>query len=420
VSDVVISVEGLGKRYCIGGPRAPYRTIREAVNDAAMRPFSAARGLVRGRGPTGGGHRPPEIWALKDVSFEVRRGEVLGVIGRNGAGKSTLLKILSRITEPTTGRARLSGRVASLLEVGTGFHNELTGRENIYLNGAILGMTRDEISLAFDDIVEFAEIERFIETPVKHYSSGMLLRLAFSVAAHLQPEILLVDEVLAVGDAAFQRKCLGKMGSVATHGRTVIMVSHNLGAIKQLCRRVMWIDAGQLLAQGLAESTIATYLGSVGRSAATVDLGRYRNPYGRGELAVLSLSLLNAKFGSFAVSWDDPIRVSVRIRANEACRRVGVGVACSTPDGLPLFTVRSTDQDESGITLLPAEESEVRCTIHHNLRAGRYVVLIGVYSGNYNYYYNPSAAELDVSEVGSSDYASQNIGLITCAASWSV
>src|SRR5256712_2800247 len=235
MSDIAIRVESLRKLYRIGARQERYYTLRDTLTEAVTRPFQKLSSFLS---RNGAGSRTPEassIWALKDVSFEVKRGEVVGIIGRNGAGKSTLLKILSRITEPTKGRARIHGRVGVLLEVGTGFHPELTGRENIYLNGAILGMKKAEIDRKFDEIVAFAEVEQFIDTAVKHYSSGMYVRLAFAVAAHLEPEILLVDEVLAVGDAAFQKKCLGKIGDVARHGRTVLFVSHNLGAINRLC-----------------------------------------------------------------------------------------------------------------------------------------------------------------------------------------
>ncbi|MCS6977055.1 MAG: ABC transporter ATP-binding protein, partial [Gemmatales bacterium] len=223
-----IVVSNLYKTYRLGS-RAPYATFREAVMEACRRPWKWLRGERSGQ--------RPEIQALRGVSFSVEPGEIVGVIGRNGAGKSTLLKILSRITEPTRGEARIHGRVGSLLEVGTGFHPELTGRDNIFLNGAILGMSRREIAAKFDAIVSFAELERFLDTPVKHYSSGMYMRLAFAVAAHLDPEILVVDEVLAVGDAQFQKKCLGKMGEVARGGRTVLFVSHNMGAVQKLCSR---------------------------------------------------------------------------------------------------------------------------------------------------------------------------------------
>lgn len=247
----IIRVEELSKEYQIGAAQAAYSTLRESL-------------MARVRAPLRGGDGPRTtdltVWALKDVSFEVRPGEVVGVIGRNGAGKSTLLKILSRITEPTRGRARIRGRVGSLLEVGTGFHPELTGRENIYLNGAILGMKRAEIEDRFDEIVAFAELERFLDTPVKHYSSGMYMRLAFAVAAHLEPEILLVDEVLAVGDASFQKKCLGKMGDVARAGRTVLFVSHNTVAVQSLCKRTLWFENGEIVKSGSSGAVVSEYL----------------------------------------------------------------------------------------------------------------------------------------------------------------
>jgi lipopolysaccharide transport system ATP-binding protein len=263
MSDVAIKVENLSKQYRIGGPqgRFKYKSLREALTEAVQAPFRRAARLLRGE-PYGAAEMDGTIWALKDVSFEVERGEVVGIIGRNGAGKTTLLKILSRITEPTEGYAEVHGRVGSLLEVGTGFHPELTGRENIYLNGAILGMKRAEIERKFDEIVAFAEIEKFIDTPVKHYSSGMYVRLAFAVAAHLQPEILMVDEVLAVGDAAFQKKCLGKMGDVAREGRTVLFVSHNMPAVTRLCPRTILLDNGHLLRDGPSHQVMSAYLQS--------------------------------------------------------------------------------------------------------------------------------------------------------------
>ena len=250
----IIRVENLSKQYRLGAANRPaYDTLRDRLASAALSPLRALRGGdARGAGET--------LWALRDVSFNVEQGEVVGVIGRNGAGKSTLLKILSRVTEPTGGRVELYGRVGSLLEVGTGFHPELTGRENIFLNGAILGMKRAEITRQFDEIVAFSEVEKFIDTPVKRYSSGMYMRLAFAVAAHLEPEILIVDEVLAVGDAAFQRKCLGKMGTVAREGRTVLFVSHNMTAMQGLCNRVVWLEAGRVAEDGRTERVISDYL----------------------------------------------------------------------------------------------------------------------------------------------------------------
>jgi ABC-type polysaccharide/polyol phosphate transport system ATPase subunit len=255
MSDVAIRVESLSKQYRIG-ERERYKALRDVLTNALYAPF---RRLVE-RAPANGRHALDNtFWALKDVSFEIKRGEVVGVIGRNGAGKSTLLKILSRITEPTEGLAEIHGRVGSLLEVGTGFHPELTGRENIFLNGAVLGMKRAEITRKFDEIVAFAEVEKFIDTPVKHYSSGMHMRLAFSVAAHLEPEILLVDEVLAVGDAAFQKKCLGKMGEVGKQGRTVLLVTHQMNQIRRLCEQCIWLDGGRLRSTGATPQVIGAY-----------------------------------------------------------------------------------------------------------------------------------------------------------------
>ena len=257
MSDAAIQVENLGKQYRIG-QRERYQALRDTLTDAISAPFRVIRNLRR----SAAGNPPSDnfIWALKDVSLEIKRGEAVGIIGRNGVGKSTFLKILARITEPTEGEARIRGRVGSLLEVGTGFHPELTGRENIYLNGAILGMKRTEIARKFDEIVAFAEIVRFLDTPVKHYSSGMYMRLAFAVAAHLEPEILLVDEVLAVGDAAFQKKCLGKMGEVAKQGRTVLFVSHNIGAITQLCPQTIWLNNGKVEVIGQSDAVVRAYL----------------------------------------------------------------------------------------------------------------------------------------------------------------
>src|SRR5271169_1339912 len=246
MSDIAIRCEGIAKQYRIG-QRERYRALRDTVTDAVTAPFRRVRAALRG----GDGQSPKgtaTIWSLKDISFEVRTGEVVGIIGRNGAGKSTLLKILSRITWPTRGSADIYGRVGSLLEVGTGFHPELTGRENVYLNGAILGMRKSEIARKFDEIVDFAELDEFIDTPVKRYSSGMYVRLAFAVAAHLEPEILILDEVLAVGDAEFQKKCMGKMQDVSENqGRTVLFVSHALGAVKQLCNVGVLLEQGRLV-----------------------------------------------------------------------------------------------------------------------------------------------------------------------------
>jgi lipopolysaccharide transport system ATP-binding protein len=257
---LAIRAEELGKRYELGRTVDPHRTLREALTQTVTR-IAHVAGRITGR------HHPPApaeaFWALRDVSFEIADGEAVGLIGGNGAGKSTLLRVLSRITAPTVGRATIHGRIGSLLEVGTGFHPDLSGRENVYLNGAILGMRRHEVARRFDEIVAFAEVARFIDTPVKRYSSGMYLRLAFAVAAHLEPEVLLVDEVLAVGDAAFQKKCLGKMGDVTASGRTVLFVSHNMAAVQSLCSRALWLRDGRVVEDGPSDRVVSTYLQSM-------------------------------------------------------------------------------------------------------------------------------------------------------------
>ncbi len=250
MSNPIIEVSGLSKQYRIG-QKSPYKTLRETIMNIITSPAKLFNKNRSGENNT--------IWALKDVSFDVQQGEVLGIIGRNGAGKTTLLKILSRVTEPTDGEVKIRGRVGSLLEVGTGFHPELTGRENIFLNGAILGMRKEEIKKKFDEIVAFSEVEKFLDTPMKRYSSGMYVRLAFAVAAHLEPEILLVDEVLAVGDAAFQKKCLGKMGDVAREGRTILFVSHNLQAIRSLCPRSIFLNNGEVISDATTEKSLSHY-----------------------------------------------------------------------------------------------------------------------------------------------------------------
>lgn len=282
MSDVVIRVEQLGKKYTIGhaAQRERYTALRDVLARRLRTAIRKTRDLVRGR-PMIEGDELEEMWALRDVSFEVKRSEVIGVIGRNGAGKSTLLKILSRITEPSEGRVAINGRVASLLEVGTGFHAELTGRENIFLNGAILGMSREEIRRKFDEIVAFAEVEKYLDTQVKRYSSGMYVRLAFAVAAHLESEILIVDEVLAVGDIQFQKKCLGKMSAVAQSGRTVLFVSHNMTAVEQLTSRCLLLDHGSIQVNADAETAIACYEGDARlREQVVYEVGSAPRKYG--------------------------------------------------------------------------------------------------------------------------------------------
>lgn len=293
MTDLAITTHNLGKQYHIGARQKSYNRLSEQLLDAAAAPFRRAGRILRGDA-TGAAGLDQTMWALKDVSLQIRRGDVVGIIGRNGAGKSTLLKILSQITEPTTGYADVYGRIGSLLEVGTGFHPELTGRENIFLNGAILGMSRAEVKRKFDEIVAFAEIDEFIDTPVKHYSSGMYVRLAFSVAAHLETDTLLVDEVLAVGDVAFQRKCLGKMEDAASTGRTVLFVSHNMGLMQTLCQRGIFLEDGAVMADGDIGEAVNAYLRSLDEAGGQ-DLAQRRDRRGRGDVRVVRVEIYNGQ-----------------------------------------------------------------------------------------------------------------------------
>jgi lipopolysaccharide transport system ATP-binding protein len=325
-TDVTIKVSGLSKRFRIGALQERQKTLAETLSDSFAMPFRNLRALAqRGRLDR---TRHDYIWALKDVTFEVERGEVVGVIGRNGAGKSTLLKILTRITTPTEGRAYIRGRVGSLLEVGTGFHPELTGRENTYLNGAILGMKREEIDQKFDEIVAFSGVEKFIDTPVKHFSSGMYLRLAFSVAAHLEPDILLVDEVLAVGDAEFQKKCLGKMSEVAGEGRTVLYVSHNLESVRRLCDSAIWLESGHIRTYNRVSTVVDSYLATVGQEVTEGSVFPIMNhEYGIGFSSCQTVLEPNPDTGAL------DLKLVLEVTAEDAMRRIGFGMSLTSETG---------------------------------------------------------------------------------------
>lgn len=341
MSDVAIRVEKLSKRYRIGLREEVNETFVGAIGSLVRSPLQNIRKLRSlSRFEENGLEAEDVIWALKDVSFEVKQGEVLGVIGRNGAGKSTLLKILSRITHPTSGRFELNGRVASLLEVGTGFHQDLTGRENIYLNGTILGMTKAEIDKKFDEIIDFSGVEKFIDTPVKRYSSGMRVRLAFSVAAHLEPEILLVDEVLAVGDAEFQRKCLGKMGDVAKEGRTVLFVSHNMGAINQLCSKSILLRNGILSATGETQDIIKDYL--QGNKSEASKESRSKNGH------IFEFRIEDSD-GNLTTDLGVGECFTVKFKANipDYVKTLVTGLEISSIDGQKLLNIRSDSQSIS-------------------------------------------------------------------------
>ena len=327
--DIAIKISGLGKRYTIGASEERYDTLRDRIAAAASRPFR--------RLAPGGLAASTTIWALRDLTHEIRRGEVVGVIGGNGAGKSTLLKILSRITTPTEGEVEIHGRVGSLLEVGTGFHPDLTGRENIFLNGAILGMRKAEIERKFDDIVRFAEIDAFIDTPVKHYSSGMYVRLGFAVAAQMEPEILIVDEVLAVGDIHFQRKCLGKLDDVARSGRTVLFVSHNMAAIQRLCTSALLLQHGRLIRVGDVRSTVAAYLGGEAR-------GGFAAAARSGDAQILSADLEEVTGAPLEnPACGEPIVCRIRFTLPQRSPGVRIGIGVLSCDGVPIFTTNTAD-----------------------------------------------------------------------------
>ncbi|MHB8643764.1 MAG: ABC transporter ATP-binding protein [Gaiellaceae bacterium] len=340
---VAVRTEGLGKRYLIG-QRQPYTALRDAI-------AGAARAAIRRDGER---RLRSHIWALRNVSFELQQGEILGLVGANGAGKTTLLKVLSRVTDPTEGRAVLSGRVGALLEVGTGFHPELTGRENVYLNGTILGMRKSEIRAKFDEIVGFSEVEKFIDTPVKFYSSGMYVRLAFAVAAYLEPEILFVDEVLAVGDAAFQRRCLGKMGEVASSGRTVVFVSHNMSAVARLCTRAFLLEGGHVTADGTPREVIERYLTQGAQRGGRVWENAIPGPF-----QPRAIRVRQRDEGTETVAVEEPFDIEFDYELTEDVRHLLVQLTLRSPDGAAILT--SQDRDDADLD----EASALR-------RAGRY------------------------------------------------
>ena len=379
MSDTVITVEGISKRYLLGRRRSKDDGIRHLMEDALRAPL---RWLNSGRESLDGD--PEEYWALKDVSFEVKRGEVVGIVGRNGAGKSTLLKILSRITEPTTGRITIDGRVASLLEVGTGFHPELTGRENIFLNGAILGMSRLEIKRKFDEIVAFSEVDKFLDTPVKRYSSGMYVRLAFAVAAHLDPEILIVDEVLAVGDAQFQKKCMGKMGEISRQeGRTVLFVSHNLGAISNICSAGLLLQGGKRLFAGTAAHTIEAYLAAGATTAGEVSWLSAERP-GTPRLRINSIRVVGDGEAKATVSIDRPISFEIDFESLVAGMEWSVSIHLVHPSAGEVLSTANFPSaclgvDEWAGRVFPAGRFRSICTLPANfLNEGIFLLNVAV------------------------------------------
>jgi lipopolysaccharide transport system ATP-binding protein len=400
-----ITVREVGKRYRLG-QRQPYGSLRDAVAERIALPFRR------------GEPRPQDekiIWALRDVSLAVDEGEVIGVVGSNGAGKSTLLKILSRITSPTVGEVRIRGRVGSLLEVGTGFHPELTGRENIFLNGAILGMRSREIRRKFDEIVAFAEVDRFIDTPVKRYSSGMYVRLAFSVAAHLEPEVMLIDEVLAVGDVAFQRKCLGRMGQVAHEGRTVVFVSHNLGAIKQLCPRSILISAGQVAHDGATEEVLQRYIEADMPDQNGV-ITQDRISGSRDMLDFRDVSLAGAQ-GAYLRA-GDPITLTIRFRALQTLREARLNVGISSLLGERLFSVSNVDARGGEPETISPGDYVATVELPGILRGGVYQIGVGGHrDGPGQWWTWANAMRIEIQDEQPLHY---NLGPFRVASSWTI
>jgi lipopolysaccharide transport system ATP-binding protein len=391
--DVVIRAEGLGKKYIIGheNVRERYTTLRDVAASTARDLWHRATDVAYGRAIIRG-TTTEEFWALKDVSFEVKRGEVLGIVGRNGAGKSTLLKILSRITEPSQGSVTIEDRVASLLEVGTGFHPELTGRENIYLNGAVLGMTQAEIRRKFDEIVDFSEVEKFLDTPVKRYSSGMYVRLAFAVAAHLEPEILIVDEVLAVGDAEFQKKCLSKISKISSGGRTVLFVSHNMAAIGNLCSEAIHLDGGSIKSRGLARQVVSSYL----VSHAALAERRWSDDKAPGDNTIRLRKVWLAN--ELGQTMDRVLREQAAYihLEYEIFRRVSaleIGLRVSTADGTTVFTSSDSDGVAEGAPVRYPGTYMACCTIPPNLLTAQpYDISFGAHVPNAHVHFFEEAA----------------------------
>jgi lipopolysaccharide transport system ATP-binding protein len=425
MSDVVISVENLSKRYLVGHQiedHQRYHTLRDMISRETRNFVHKAADFVRGRQIVQG-DEIEEFWALKDISFEVKRGEVVGIIGRNGAGKSTLLKILSRITEPTKGRAILRGRVASLLEVGTGFHPELTGRENIFLNGAVLGMKRDEIRRKFDEIVAFSGVERFLDTPVKRYSSGMYVRLAFAVAAHLEPEIMAVDEVLAVGDAEFQNKCLGKMNEQAREGRTVLFVTHDMRNAIALCSRGILLREGRIAEEGSISDVIQRYLTKELQHAAITDFSNRTDRTGTGDLRFRSIALHAGTRESRIFSVGCEFCQRLRVKVHRAIGPVTIATTIVTSDGVAVYQLINTDDK---IRWRPDEGEYTVSITTERLPLYPGVYFIDLWMGDRNNQrvdYIPQAISFDVVQEGGSFVEREldrSVGLVVQNARWKI
>ncbi len=419
MSDIAIRVENIGKQYRIGAHQYN-KNLREALQDAFWAFFRRTGRLLQGQ-ISAATELEEEIWALRGVSFQVKKGEVIGIIGNNGSGKSTLLKVLSRITIPTEGNAEVHGRMGSLLEVGTGFHAELTGRENIFLSSAILGMKHSEALKNFDEILKFAEIDKFIDTPVKHYSSGMYLRLAFAVAAHLETEILLVDEILAVGDTQFQNKCMGKMQSISNEKRTIIFVSHNMSAINRLCNRVLWMDKGSIRLDGKTEDVINKYLTSQAQMQACRSEAIISENTLNSEIRMESIRIISHKNQlSHIVDFNSSFRVEIRYEILEQIRSVSIVSRLTDLQGSVICTSWDTDTTQWRDRVRNSGNYTSICIIPPNLlRPGRYFISVGALNETKLFAFHENVISFEVS---ASNYTLNigRVGIITPLFEWEV
>lgn len=415
MSNTVIQVQGLGKQYQLG--KVGTGTIATDLN----RWWHTIRGkedpylkIGQTNDRTAKTSTNDVVWALKDIDFEVKQGEVLGIIGRNGAGKSTLLKILSRVTAPTVGDIKVKGRIASLLEVGTGFHPDLSGRENIFLNGAILGMTKKEIKSKFDEIVAFSGVERYIDTPVKRYSSGMYVRLAFAVAAHLESEILIVDEVLAVGDAEFQKKCLGKMKDVSSgEGRTVLFVSHNMDAVTKLCQSALYLKNGEIEKIGQVEEIATLYLEQnekIHESKSVLkELNAKANRTTIQSISFTELKLLNTLSNTNQIFWNQPIVLNIHFELLKPIENLSIALTISTSTNVNIFTANNIN---SGFGKLEQGNYNVEVSINHNLRAGKYIIHLGARNKDETIWWHTDVFGFSI--LSNAKYPPNNSGLVLC------
>ncbi|MCL4352879.1 MAG: ABC transporter ATP-binding protein [Patescibacteria group bacterium] len=400
-NNIVISVNHASKKFCRNLRHGLVYGLADLGKQALGR--DAKRGILR----------KDEFWAVDDVSFNVKRGETFGIIGDNGSGKSTLLRLLNGIFIPDKGSIAIQGRVGALIAVGAGFHPQMTGRENIYLNGAILGMTRDEIKQKFDSIVNFADIGKFLDAPVSTYSSGMYVRLGFAIAIHCEPDVILVDEILSVGDVKFQKKCVDKITQMRESGSTFVIVSHSPNAIKRLCSRCLLLSRGQAKALGETSQVVSHYLGTDVVERSVVNLLKLKNNYGMGEISPRSIKLLNNVRDKFASYWNEPIKFMLTGTIKKEMANISFGIGLTTSDDTPMFTTRSLP-----VKILPKGEHSILVEIRHNLSPGLYNVALGANSGDNIYYFHAKIAQLEIRDNPNNPYPLEDTGLIHCSSNW--